>query len=220
MFKGSPGGDDYHDVWINPRMPAHDHRQRSGRGGHASTAARHGAAGTTSPPASSITSRADNRFPYWVYSGQQDSGTVGIASRSDYGSVTFRDWHPVGGDERDYDIPDPGDPNIVYGSGLGGRCRAGTRRTGAGAERLAVAGVQLRPAADAIQIPLHLDHADRASAPRPPYPLYMGAQVLFRSTDQGQHWEVISPELNGKTADAKNCDGIRRWCRRTIAATA
>ena len=50
---------------------------------------------------------ADNRFPYWIYSGQQDSGTVGIASRSDYGAISFRDWHPVGGDERDYDMPDP-----------------------------------------------------------------------------------------------------------------
>ena len=61
---------------------------------------------------------ADNRFPYWVYSGQQDSGTVAIASRSDYGAPNLRDWHPVGGDERDYDIPDPADSNIVYGSGL------------------------------------------------------------------------------------------------------
>ena len=46
---------------------------------------------------------------------------MSIASRSDYGSITFRDWHPVGADERDYDIPDPVDPDIVYGSGLGGR---------------------------------------------------------------------------------------------------
>ena len=42
----------------------------------------------------------DDRFPYSIYSGQQDSGTVGAASRSDYGSLTFRDWHPVGGEER------------------------------------------------------------------------------------------------------------------------
>jgi TolB-like protein len=59
---------------------------------------------------------ADNRFPYWIYSGQQDSGTVGIASRSDYGQITFRDWHPVGGDERDGDVPDPANPDIVDAS--------------------------------------------------------------------------------------------------------
>ena len=80
---------------------------------------------------------ADNRFPYWIYSGQQDSGTVAIASRSDYGQLTFRDWHPVGGDERDGDIPDPRDPQVVYGAGLGGRGRGeGPREpaTGRGGE--------------------------------------------------------------------------------------
>ena len=85
----------------------------------------------------------DNRFPYWIYSGQQDSGTVAIASRSDYGAISLRDWHPVGGEERDYDLPDPEDGNIIFGSGLGGRisrwtCTSGER------ERHAVAGQQLR----------------------------------------------------------------------------
>ena len=90
----------------------------------------------------------DNRFPYWVYSGQQDSGTVGIASRSDYGAPNLRDWHPVGGDERDYDVPDPADPNIVYGSGLGGHVSRWDARTGHGRGRFALADLQLRPAAD------------------------------------------------------------------------
>ncbi|HBL27538.1 MAG TPA: hypothetical protein DD490_11940, partial [Acidobacteria bacterium] len=47
-----------------------------------------------------------------------------------YGQLTFRDWHPVGGDERDYDIPFPGDPNIVFGTGLGGRLSRWDARTG------------------------------------------------------------------------------------------
>jgi hypothetical protein len=55
----------------------------------------------------------DDRFPYWIYSGQQDNGTVAVASRSDYGQLTCRDWHPVGDDERDGDVPDPTDPGIV-----------------------------------------------------------------------------------------------------------
>ena len=62
----------------------------------------------------------DNRFPYRIYSGQQDNGTVEILSRGPYGVISLRDWHPVGGDERDYDVPKPGDPDIVFGTGLGG----------------------------------------------------------------------------------------------------
>ena len=107
IIRGAPGGDDYHHVWINPLHPD-----------HVITGSDQGAAVSVDgwetfsswynqPTGQFYHLEADNRFPYWVYSGQQDSGTVGIASRSDYGALTFRDWNPVGGEERDYDVPDP-----------------------------------------------------------------------------------------------------------------
>ena len=83
----------------------------------ASTAEIRGAPGTTSPRRSSITSITDNRFPYWVYGGQQESGSVGIASRGNDGEITFRDWHPVGVIEYGYVAPDPLHPDIIYGGG-------------------------------------------------------------------------------------------------------
>jgi hypothetical protein len=144
---------------------------------------------------------ADNRFPYWIYSGQQDSGTVAIASRSDYGELTYRDWHPVGGDERDYDIPDPADPNIVYGSGLAAYHQMGcAHRTGGG--RHAVAGRDIRPSPHAHEISLSVgdaagrfEHGTRLALSR--------RQVLFRSQDQGKSWSVISGDLTGKIATAR-----------------
>jgi len=57
----------------------------------------------------------DNRIPYWVYGGQQESGSVGTTSRGDYGAITFREWNPVGAEEYGYVAPDPLDPNIIYG---------------------------------------------------------------------------------------------------------
>src|SRR5438034_10745135 len=57
----------------------------------------------------------DNQFPYRVYGAQQDSGTISTTSRSDYGSITFRDWHPVGAGESGYIAPDPTDSDIIYG---------------------------------------------------------------------------------------------------------
>src|SRR3989442_5252733 len=57
----------------------------------------------------------DNAFPYRVYGAQQDAGTASIASRSDYGLITFRDWTPVGAGESGYIAPDPANPDIVYG---------------------------------------------------------------------------------------------------------
>src|SRR5271169_4679046 len=58
----------------------------------------------------------DNRFPYWVYGAQQDSGTAAVQSRSDYGQITWREWSPIGGDESGYIVPDPTEP-VVYGGG-------------------------------------------------------------------------------------------------------
>src|ERR1041384_7993997 len=57
----------------------------------------------------------DNQFPYSVYAAQQDSGTAAFSSRSDFGLITFRDWYPIGAGESGYILPDPVDPNIVWG---------------------------------------------------------------------------------------------------------
>lgn len=206
VFKGAPGGDDYHFVWIDPRNP-----QRM------ITASDQGAVITVNggqswsswynqPTGQFYHLAADNRFPYWIYSGQQDSGTVGLASRSDYGALSFRDWHPVGGDERDYDLPDPADANVVFGSGLGGRVSRWNRQTGV------VQNVTPWPVNSYGQRPTDFKYhytwiTPIAFAAKPPYPLYLGAQVLFRSTDQGAHWDAISPALNGKRDGATHCDG-------------
>jgi photosystem II stability/assembly factor-like uncharacterized protein len=206
VFKGAPGGDDYHFVWIDPQ-----NTQRM------ITASDQGAVITVNggqswsswynqPTGQFYHLAADNRFPYWIYSGQQDSGTVGIASRSDYGAISFRDWRPVGGDERDYDLPDPADADVVFGSGLGGRVSRWNRQTGV------VQNVTPWPVNSYGQRPTDFKYhytwiTPIAFAAKPPYPLYMGAQVLFRSTDQGAHWDVISPDLNGKRAGATHCDG-------------
>src|SRR5262249_8211642 len=148
---------------------------------------------------------ADNQFPYRVYSGQQDSGTVGVVTRSDYGQLTFRDWHPVGGDERDDDLPDPDDPNIVYSSGLGGRLSKWDARTGR------VANVTPTPIQSYGQRPTSVRYRYNwitpiAISPLPPHALYHGAQVLFRSLDKGHSWTIVSPDLSGKDPNAKNCE--------------
>ncbi|HEY6048238.1 MAG TPA: hypothetical protein VIV07_04235, partial [Sphingomicrobium sp.] len=115
-----------------------------------------------------------------------------------------RDWHPIGGDERDYDIPDPVDPNIIYGSGLGGRVSRWDARTGQ------VTDVSAWPVQNYGARPTLLAHhfnwvtplvASRAGPPA----LYLGGDVIFKSLDRGDHWAVISPDLTGKQRNAQRC---------------
>ena len=206
IIKGAPGGDDYHHVWINPRQP--DHMiTGSDQGAVVSVdGGRTWSSWYNQPTGQFYHLAADNRFPYWVYSGQQDSGTVGIASRSDYGAISFRDWRPVGGDERDYDIPDPADPLIVYGSGLGGRVTRWDGHTGQvqNISPWPVSSYGKRPTLGRYH---YLWVTPLVASRTGPPALYLGAQVLFRSTDQGRSWTTVSPDLTGKTANATGCDG-------------
>ena len=204
--KGSPGGDDYHFVWVNPKHT--DHMIVASDQGTAVSVN-----GGTSwsdwynqPTGEFYHLAADNRFPYWIYSGQQDNGTVGAASRSDYGALSFRDWHPVGGDERDYDIPDAQDPDIIYGSGLGGHLSRWDARTGE------VQNISPWPVSSYGQRPGDFNYrytwiTPIAMSQNSPFPLYQGAQVLFRTVDKGRTWTKISPDLSAKSAQSGKCEG-------------
>ena len=204
IFRGSPGGDDYHSIWLDPRNPD---RMAAGSDQGAAISV-NGSKSWSSwynqPTGQFYHLATDNRFPYWIYSGQQDSGTVATASRSDYGSLNWRDWHPVGGDERDYDIPDPQDPRIVYGSGLGGHVSRWDERTGQVADisPWPVPNYGLRP----TTVKHHFNWVTPLVASRAgPPALYLGGEVLFKSADRGANWTQISPDLTGKMAGAPRC---------------
>ena len=110
-IKGAPGGDDYHTIWINPQNPdiillAIDQG--------ATITVNYGRTWSSwynQPTAQFYHVATDNQFPYWVYGGQQESGSAGVSSRGNDGQITFREWHPVGAEEYGTIAPDPLDPN-------------------------------------------------------------------------------------------------------------
>ncbi|MGH9393465.1 MAG: WD40/YVTN/BNR-like repeat-containing protein, partial [Terriglobales bacterium] len=129
---------------------------------------------------------ADNRFPWWVYGAQQDSGAVGVSTWSNQGLISFRDWQPLcTGGESGMVVPDPSDGNILFG-GAGQRCNQGLNI----ADSL---GSIPRPAEGepgyrkTWTLPLVFSTADKA--------LYYGNQYVFRTRDSGRSWETISPDL-------------------------
>src|SRR6266404_5464735 len=138
----------------------------------------------------------DNRFPYWVYGAQQESGSAGTMSRSDYGGITFREWHPVGVFEYGYIAVDPLDSNILYGA------------------RLTRTNQALGEVADVTPEPVRRGEYryDRTLpvvfSPVDPRALYFAANVLFKSTDGGNSWKVISPDLARSSYDTPPNLGI------------
>jgi photosystem II stability/assembly factor-like uncharacterized protein len=192
-WKGAPGGDDYHTVWINPDNP-----QIIFLGvDQGATLTVNGGATWSSwynqPTAQFYHVITDNRFPYWVYGGQQESGSIGIASRGNDGEITFREWHPVGAEEYAYIAPDPLNPDIVFGAGTNDV----TKFDWVTGEVQKVSPIPTRSAeyrVDRTQ-PLIFSPVD-------PHILYFGANVLFKTTNGGQSWQTISPDL------AREHDGV------------
>ena len=206
IIKGAPGGDDYHSLWIDPQRPE---RMITGADQGAVVTVNGGRSWSSwynQPTGQFYKLSVDNDFPYRIYGGQQDTGTVRIASRSDYGAISFRDWEPVGADERDYQIADPRDSNIVYASGLGGRLSRWDVRNGE------VQNISPWPISSYGERLTSFQQRYSwiepiAQSQLEPFPLYFASQRLWRSVDQGAHWEAISPDLSARDASVRNCDG-------------
>ncbi|MGA2424448.1 MAG: glycoside hydrolase [Terriglobales bacterium] len=182
-IKGAPGGDDYHTIWINPEVPdiialALDQGATISVNGGQTWSSWY-----NQPTAQFYHVITDNEFPYWVYGAQQESGSVGTASRSDFGEITFRDWTTVGVEEYGYVAPDPLHPNLIYG----GKVTVFDRNTG---QTRDVSPVVLRTGKYRFNrtAPLIFSAAD-------PRVLYLGSNVLFATRDGGNSWQIISPDL-------------------------
>jgi photosystem II stability/assembly factor-like uncharacterized protein len=195
-FKGAPGGDDYHTVWINPLHPevmilaADQGAVVSVNGG------RSWSSWYNQPTAQFYHVITDNQFPYNVYGGQQESGSVGIASRGNDGQITFREWHPVGADEYGYIAPDPLHPNLIYG----GRVTRFDKSTGQ-TQNVAPEAVRSGKYRNLRTAPLMFSPLD-------PTALYYAANVLFRTTTGGMTWDVISPDLSRESPEVPKSVGI------------
>ncbi len=197
-IKGAPGGDDYHSIWINPIHP--DIMLLASDQGVVITV--NGGETWSSwynqPTAQFYHVITDNEFPYNVYGGQQESGSVGIASRGNDGAISFREWHPVAADEWAYVAPDPVHPNIIYG----GKVSRYDKLTGQ---------VQI-VAPEAIRSGKYrfLRTSPLMFSPVDPSALYLASNVLFKTTTGGQKWDIVSPDLSRETPDVPPSIGLFR----------
>jgi len=198
----APHGDN-HGLWVDPTNPK---RLINGNDGGATISTNGGETWTTEynqPTAQFYHVTTDNRFPYYMYGAQQDNSTVAIASASSAGSIDRPDWYEVGGGESGYIAPDPTDPLIVYAGSYGGDISRLDLHT---QEEQAINPWPVNPIGWAAADVKHRFQWTEpiVFSPHNPKTLYFAGEVLFKTTDGGMSWTIISPDLtrNDKSKQA------------------
>jgi len=187
MFRGAPGGDDYHRFWVNPDNPniillASDQGAVITVNGGESWSSWY-----NQPTAQFYHVSADNAFPYRVCGGQQESGSACVQSRGDDGQITFREWHPVGAEEYGYVVADPLNPDIVFG----GKVSRYDRRIDQVNE---IGPMPLRGKSYRTLRTMPI-----VFSPTDPHVLYFASNTVWKTANGGQSWTEISPDLTRAT---------------------
>jgi photosystem II stability/assembly factor-like uncharacterized protein len=183
-WKGTPSGEDDHALWIAPDDP---NRILIGTDQGAVITVDCGASWTSwfnQPTGQFYRVNTDNGFPYRLYAAQQDSGSVVVPSRTDFGLITYRDWFSSGSFESSFIAPDPLNPDYIYSAGWYGSVIRLDRTTGQ------IATLFVSPASYSYswETPVLFSARD-------PHALFFASQFLVKSTDAGHTWKEISPNL-------------------------
>lgn len=196
IVRGAPGGDDYHQLWIDP---ANSSRMVLGTDQGTSVSLDRGQTWSSwfnQPIGQFYHVTTDNNFPYAVFGAQQDSGSAGVMSRTDHGHITAMDWFLTGGGESGWIMVDPNDQNILYATGAYGGVVRFDRRTSLSQD---ISPWPMRNWGTEI-------NGRKYRAPWTPMlvmspveknTLFLGTQYVMKTTDGGLHWEKISPDLTG-----------------------
>jgi len=201
IVRGAPGGDDYHQIWIDPKDSSH---MVLGTDQGTTVSVNRGQTWSSwynQPTAQFYHIATDNEFPYHVYGAQQDTGSIAVPNRTDHGLITGRDWFMVGGGESGWLSPDPDDANVLYASGVYGGVIRFDRRTSFSQD---ITPWPFPNFGSEINQRKYRDPWTPVlvRSPIEKNALYFGTQFVMKTTDGGLHWQQISPDLTGAVANA------------------
>jgi photosystem II stability/assembly factor-like uncharacterized protein len=193
-FKGAPGGEDYHKLWIDP---TNGKRMLVGSDQGASVTLDDGKTWSlwyTEPISQVYHVATDNQYPYRIMAAQQDTGAVMISSRGNWGQVNFTDWSPLPSSEFGVVTPDPKNPNIIYGVGYG------PGGGGSGLIKIDMSTGQWQNVApnfgsEAIKYTAGRDFQKKFDLAFDPGALYVAYQCLMLTRDGARSWTAASPDL-------------------------
>ena len=189
----APHGD-VHYLWVAPND---SNRMIESNDGGANVSTNGGRTWTSQdqqPTAQFYRVALDNDFPYHAYGAQQDNSTVRIATRSDEGSIGVRDWYDVGGGESGWLAPDPKNSEIVYAGSYDGLLTRYDHRTGQLRDVAVWPDNPMGSGAEAMKYRFQWTYPIVFS-PNDPNTLYCAGDHVFKTTNGGTSWEVISGDL-------------------------
>ncbi len=201
IVRGAPGGDDYHQLWIDPKDSSH---MVLGTDQGTTVSVNRGQTWSSwynQPTAQFYHVVTDNEFPYHVYGAQQDTGSIAVPNRTDHGLITGRDWFMVGGGESGWLAPDPDDANVLYASGVYGGVIRFDRRTSLSQD---ITPWPMPNFGSEINLRKYRGPWTPVlvRSPIEKHALYFGTQFVMKTTDGGLRWQQISPDLTGAVANA------------------
>ena len=202
VLRGAPGGDDYHQLWIDPRNSSSMVLATDQGTTVSLNRGQTWSSWYNQPTAQLYHVTTDNQFPYVVYGAQQDSGSAAVPSRTNHAQITPRDWFLPGSSESGYIVVDPKDPNIIYLSGTFGPIARFNKRTGLSQDISPwpafafESEINERKYREPWTPVLVLSPADLTT-------LYLGSQYVMKTADGGLHWEKVSPDLTGASHETK-----------------
>jgi photosystem II stability/assembly factor-like uncharacterized protein len=184
---------DNHDLWI---APADNQRMVNGNDGGANVSFNGGRTWTEQDQSTAQFYRVaiDDDFPYHVYGAQQDNSTVKIASRTSDFAITERDWYDVGGGESGWIAPSPKDSNVVFAGSYGGLLTRYDHRSGQLRNVTVWPDNPMGAGAEAMRSRFQWNFPIVFS-PHDQNTLYAAGSNVFKTTNEGQSWQQISPDL-------------------------
>jgi hypothetical protein len=181
-------------MWIAPDNPSRMIESNDGGANISNDGGRTWSTIMNQPTAQFYRVALDNDFPYNVYGAQQDNSTVRTASRTAGSGITEQDWYDVGGGESGWIAPDPRDSQIVYAGSYDGLITRQDHRTGQSRNLNAWPDNTMGYGVEAMKYRFQWSYPI-AFSPHDPKTLYIGANVLLKTTNEGQSWEPISGDL-------------------------
>ena len=206
IVRGAPGGDDYHQLWVDPANSARMVLATDQGTSVSVDGGKTWSSWFNQPIGQFYHVTTDNGFPYAVYGAQQDSGSAAVYSRTDHGKILPMDWFMVGGGESGWIVVDSADNNVLYATGAYGGVSRYDRRTSFSQDitpwPMTSWGTEINERKyRAGWSPVLVESEAEKGA------LYFGTQYVLKTKDGGLNWDRVSGDLTGAVAAEKTATG-------------